>query len=354
MIASMIVIMALGLAGVVPGCQQVSETGEAQVSGDWLIPVAQVYDGGPGKDGIPALTNPRFTEPQLATYLSDNDLVIGVKIGDDVRAYPHPILDWHEIINDDINGVSLAITYCPLTGSGIAWSRFLNGSKTTFGVSGLLYNTNLIPYDRATNSNWSQMRLECVNGPLIRTPAATYPILETTWKTWKEMYPQTSVVSVGTGYARSYGVYPYGDYKESPQLIFPISNDDSRLPRKERVHGIIVGEKTKVYRINIFPDGIGVLNDTFNGTPIVAVGSKGKNFAVTYERKLSDGTVLTFSPIENALPGVMADNEGTKWDILGKAVEGSRSGVELKPTRSYIAYWFAWGAFYPGAEIHGQ
>ena len=120
-------------------------------SGDpsWLIPNNQVFDGGPGKDGIPALVNPPMFDASQAIYLSDNDLVIGYKVGNDARAYPHKILDWHEIINDDINGKPVAIIYCPLTGTAIAWSRFIEGSVSTFGVSGLLYNTNLMPYDRA-------------------------------------------------------------------------------------------------------------------------------------------------------------------------------------------------------------
>lgn len=337
------------------GCQDTTTSGDDRISGDWLIPVSEVYDGGPGKDGIPALVNPKFTAASDVNYLADNDLVIGIKLGNQIRAYPHPILDWHEIVNDDIDGTLLAITYCPLTGSGIAWNRVLdNGLQTTFGVSGLLYNSNLIPYDRASNSNWSQMRLQCVNGKLKEQFASTYPLVETTWKTWKEMYPETRVLSSNTGYSRPYGTYPYGDYKTDPLLIFPISNNDNRLPRKERILGIIAESRSKVYRIGWFPDSVGLMNDSFKNLDIVVVGSNGKNFALSYERKLSDGTVLTFSPVQNALPVVMIDNEGTQWDLFGKAVAGQRVGLELKPTRSYIAYWFAWGAFFPDAEIHGQ
>jgi len=333
------------------GCE--NSTGTDQVTGDWLIPKDQIFDGGPGKDGIPALTNPDLTGATGATYLADADLIIGVKIGNEVRAYPHSILDWHEIINDDVNGSQLSITYCPLTGSGIAWNRVINGTPTTFGVSGLLYNTNLIPYDRVTNSNWSQMKLQCVNGPLSGTSISTYQIVETTWETWKEMYPHTRVVSSNTGHSRPYGQYPYGDYQTSSSLLFPISNDDTRLPRKERVHGVIVGERTKIFRINSFADDIEVVNDLFNDVGLVAAGSRVKNLVVVYERKLADGTLLTFMPIQNAsLPVVMTDNEGTRWDIFGRAVSGPRAGTELKPVRSYIAYWFAWGAFFPGTEIY--
>jgi hypothetical protein len=346
--AALITIM-LSLALV--GCE--SSTGSDQVTGDWLIPKDQIFDGGPGKDGIPALTNPELSGAIGATYLADNDLIIGLKIGNEVRAYPHPILDWHEIINDNVNGNQLSITYCPLTGSGIAWNRLINGTPTTFGVSGLLYNTNLIPYDRATNSNWSQMKLQCVNGPLSGTSISTYQIVETTWETWKEMYPQTKVVSSNTGHSRPYGQYPYGDYKTSSSLLFPIGNDDTRLPRKERVLGVIVEERTKVYRVNSFSGDIEILNDLFNDVGLVVMGSRTKNLVVVYERKLADGTLLSFLPIQNAsLPVVMTDTEETRWDIFGRAVSGPRVGTELKPVRSYVAYWFAWGAFFPAAEIY--
>ena len=126
----------------------------------------------------------------------------------------------------------------------------------------------------------------------------------------------------------------------------------TRLRMKERVHGLIVRNKTKVYRINSFPERIHTINDHFNNVPVVAAGSRSKNFVVTYERTLSDGTVLTFQPLQEALSAVMVDDEGTTWDLFGRGIKGPRAGAQLTPTRSYIAYWFAWAAFSPGAEIH--
>jgi len=143
------------------------------------------------------------------------NLVIGFAQGDDARAYPHFILDWHEIVNDRVGDIHIAVTYCPLTGTGIGWEREINGSVTTFGVSGLLFNSNLIPYDRNTDSNWSQIRLDCVNGDLIGTEAETHVLVETTWKT---MYPKTLVMSMNTGYNRSYGNYPYGNYRTAREI----------------------------------------------------------------------------------------------------------------------------------------
>ena len=176
-------------------------------------------------------------------------MVLIIKVGDVVKAYPHPILDWHEIVNDDIQGKKLAITYCPLTGTGIAWNRMLEGSETTFGVSGLLYNTNLMPYDRLTNSTWSQQRLDCVNGQLRGQTAETYTLVETTFETMKKFYPKGLVLNTETGFNRSYGRYPYGDYKiNDERLVFPISKEDRRLDLKERTLGVLLpsGDK-RVY-----------------------------------------------------------------------------------------------------------
>ena len=193
----------------ISGCSNEDSSSLGGASSDpsaWLIPVNEVFDGGPGRDGIPSVDKPVFitADDPANSYLLDNDLVVGIKIGNVVRAYPHPILDWHEIINDKIGANALALTYCPLTGSAVAWNRIINGTETTFGVSGLLYNTNLIPYDRLTQSNWSQMKLQCVNGELIGQTPQLFNIVETTWKTWKELYPNTLVVSTNTGFSRPY------------------------------------------------------------------------------------------------------------------------------------------------------
>jgi len=324
-----------------------------KLKGEWLIPKDEVFDGGPGKDGIPALTNPAFIAASDAAYLQESDLVIGFVSGTEIRAYPHPILDWHEIINDDVNGVSIAVTYCPLTGTGIGWDRNVVGTNTTFGVSGLLYNTNLIPYDRATDSNWSQMKLLCVNGELINTRATIIYVIETTWKTWKAMYPNTKVVSSQTGHSRSYGNYPYGNYKtNNNSLLFPINPKDNRLPLKERVHGIIINETAKVYQFKNFQDSIQVIHDSFQNKELVIAGSLIDNFIVSFERKLNDTTLLTFSQLQNKLPVVMKDNEGTEWDIFGKGITGPRAGEQLSATVSFMGYWLAWGAFYPNTVIY--
>jgi len=324
----------------------------ADLSGEWLIPKDQVFDGGPGRDGIPSIDDPQFINVSSASYLTDDDLVVGFKNGAFVRAYSHPIMDWHEIVNDKVNGKNIAITYCPLTGSAIAWNRDGLVGGSTFGVSGLLYNTNLIPYDRGSQSNWSQMMIKSVNGNLIGQEIETSRLVETTFKTWKEMYPNSQILSTNTGFSRSYETYPYGGYRTNNDLLFPVNGEDNRLHKKARVLGIIVGESTIIYSIDSFGEEISVINNSFSGLKHVAAVSKGKNFVVAYNRELVDGTILEFTSVQNELPIIMVDGEGNKWNIFGEAVEGPREGIILKATKSFISYWFAWVAFYPNAVIY--
>lgn len=318
-------------------------------SNQWLIPLSQVRDGGPGRDGIPSIDNPKFLNVDEAPgLLRDEVRVVGIKIGNETRAYPHYILDWHEIVNDDLGSSSVGITYCPLTGSAIGWNRIVNGNKTTFGISGLLYNNNVIPFDRSTNSNWSQLELKCVNGDLIGQEPELIKVVETNWFIWKSMYPNTKILSTDTGFSRDYGVYPYGDYRSNNEyLIFPLSRDDKRLPRKERIHAIVDDEESKVYRFNTFSGGKAI-KDIFNNKNILLVG--GNETIVSFELD-SQTSSLEFEYIFNESEAYFKDNEGTEWNVFGEAISGPRNGRKLEPTRSFIAYWFSIGAFYPGVEI---
>ncbi|MEQ9216885.1 MAG: DUF3179 domain-containing protein [Cyclobacteriaceae bacterium] len=326
-------------------------------SGGWSIPYDQVYDGGPGKDGIPALENPLMITADEATTLSDDELVVGVVLDGQARAYSHQVLDWHEIINDQIGQHPFALTYCPLTGTAINWSRTIGGKTTTFGVSGLLYNSNLIPYDRNTNSNWSQMLNQSVEGSLIGWSAELLPALETTWGTWKKMFPDTKIISTNTGFDRSYGSYPYTapgdfDYREEPFLIFPVAHEDDRLHRKERVLGVQERGIVQVYRFTDFSGAIGVFKDQLGAKEIVVAGSSDLNFLTVFQASLHDGTSLDFTALsEDNLPVIMKDQLGNSWDVFGNAVSGPNSGEQLSKPKSYIGYWFAWVAFNAEVEI---
>lgn len=327
-------------------------TGSSDGSGDWLIPLSQVLDGGPGKDGIPALNNPRTSTVNGAnlSFLNDEDLVLGLKQKGEYRAYPHAILDWHEIINDDFNDMDVAVTYCPLTGTGIGWSRNIDGKVTTFGVSGLLYNSNLIPYDRATDSYWSQQLNKCVHGEHIGTIPDLIPLVETTWATWKKMYPETLVVSSNTGYPRDYTVYPYRDYKTSDHLIFPIEVEDDRLHPKERILGVLLNDEAKVFRFEDFEQP-SLITDVFNSRKLIIIGSQPDNFMVAFEHPEQNAG---FSLISNQLPLIMQDENGNEYDIFGEVINGPDQGLRLIVPESYIGYWFSFGTFYPAPVIHNQ
>ena len=320
------------------------------ITGEWLIPKSNIFDGGPGKDGIPAISDPDFDFLDEITYLEDNELVLIVKIGTQVKIYPHQILDWHEIVNDVIGSTYYSLTYCPLTGSALLWNREIDGSVTTFGVSGLLYNSNLIPYDRETGSNWSQMEMRCVNGEHIGLDAEVLPVLETSWSTARTLFPDAKVMTLNTGYSRSYGSYPYGDYRTNQNyLIFPISHNDPRLPQKERVLGIIHNGKSIVFRFGSFFGDMVVKNFEFQGESFVVAGSFGKNFLTAFYRETQDGTVLTFKASASS---ELTDTEGNTWNLFGEAISGPRAGSKLTPVNGYISYWFAWGTFWLDAVIN--
>lgn len=308
----------------------------------WSIPVEQVVDGGPGKDGIPALDNPTFMRVSEADYLNDQDLVIGFKQGNDIRAYPHAILDWHEIANDKVGEVSLAVTYCPLTGTGIGWNRIIDGKETTFGVSGLLYNTNLIAYDRETDSNWVQLLNEAVNGKLIGKKAELIMLLETNWETWKSLYPSSKVLSTETGFSRTYGSSPYGDYSSNNDFfLFPVPKDE-RLPSKERVLAVVYERSAKTYRFQNFTS-THIIRDTFRGRNLLIIGNE--NFMISFE--LEDALYeLEFEYIFRGTEILLKDNEGTQWNVFGEAISGPRTGEFLGRSPAFMGYWFSIPAFY--------
>ena len=321
---------------------------ESNTLTEWLIPVSEVFDGGPGKDGIPSIDNPNFDDAASVDFLSDDDLVIGIVRNGIAKAYPHSILDWHEIVNDELSDIKYGLTYCPLTGTGVAWDRNINGSTTTFGVSGKLYNTNLIPYDRASDSYWSQMRLDCVNGQLLGAQISTFNSIETSWSTWKNAYPNTAVMNTDTGHSRNYDSYPYGDYRtNNSRVLFPLSHDDSRLPGKERVLGLVDGATKKVYSIELFENGR-VIADQIDGKDILVIGSKEDNFIVAFENQ----SLSNFTFVSGQLPIIAEDEDGNKITLSGEILSGPLMGSQLQTQNAFMGYFFAFGAFYEGIEIY--
>ncbi len=315
---------------------------------EWLIPVSEVFDGGPGKDGIPSIDDPNFDDAESVDFLDNDELVIGIIHNGITKAYPHSILNWHEIVNDNISDIQYGLTYCPLTGTGIAWDRNINGSLTTFGVSGKLYNTNLIPYDRASDSYWSQMRLDCVNGELMGSGITTFNVIETSWATWKEAYPDTKVLNTDTGHNRNYDEYPYEDYRtNNARILFPVSINDTRLPSKERVLGLVEGETKRVYSIELFEDNQ-VIVDQIDGKEIIVIGSKENNFIVAFENQNLSNLIC----VSEQLPVIAEDEEGNRITLSGEVADGPLAGTQLVPQKAFMGYFFSFGAFYEDIEIY--
>ena len=324
-----------------------------QSAGEWLVPRANIFDGGPGCDGIPALLNPPFTPVADVDYLNPEDLVSVAADGpNNVKLYAHTVLDWHEIINDDLGGDPVAVVYCPLTGTGMGWDRRLsNGQTTTFGVSGLLYNSNIIPYDRATRSNWSQQRLECVNGELSGERPTTTNLPEMRWRDARERFPDAVVTNYSTGEDRPYGRYPYGDYRTNDDnRIFPVEREDDRLPAKERVLGVVVNGRSTAYRYRSFPNrSLGLVTDVVDGRDVTLIGSRrSPEFMNAFYPRLTDGTDVVLELTDEE---VLIDQLGNRYDLLGRVTAGPAAGQRLTAPTAFIGYWFSWGAFYPGIEI---
>lgn len=333
----------------------------AEQDSEWLIPSSEIVDGGPGKDGIPSIDNPIFSPASEIDYVQDDRLVIGIKVGNEIKAYPHQVLDWHEIINDQVGEAHLSMTYCPLTGTGIAWNRVIEDEITEFGVSGLLFRNNLIAYDRNTDTHYSQMQIRGVKGPLSGESLKNdYATIQTTWKTWKQMYPDSQVLTRRTGFARFYGGFAYGEsyLNDEEYLLFPVKHQNERLPGKTVVHVYLPENVTgdelevRVFAKEEMREDIEVINEEFAGHSIVAVGSQKDNFIVSFYRNLEDGTLLNFQPVNDRLPIIMKDGEGNEWTVFGEAVNGPRTGEKLQPTKSYNGYWFAIADMFPNACVY--
>ncbi len=223
-----------------------------------VVPREEILSGGPPKDGIPALTNPRLLAAKEAGYLYPKDLVLGVEFGGEARAYPLRILVWHENANDEVGGVPIAVTYCPLCNSAFVFDRRIGGQVREFGVSGLLWNSNVLLYDRqpdpSKESLWSQVKMAVVTGPAARAGLRMkfLPSELTTWREWTERHPTTTVLSDRTGYARNYGHSPYESYFATDRLMFPARGgrkSPERFRNKEPMVLVQVGEKLKAYAV---------------------------------------------------------------------------------------------------------
>ena len=330
------------------------------------INIGELMSGGPPKDGIPAIFKPKFeTQDEASEWLDDKEPVIGVEINGEAKAYPLSILIWHEIANDEVGGVPVAVSFCPLCYSALVYDRRVNGVVPYFGVSGLLRNSDMVMYDNVTESFWQQFTGEAIVGDMVGEKLELIPTQIISFKQFKDAYPDGKVLSKDTGYDRSYGQNPYIGYDDIDQRPFLFKGDiDDRLPPNEKVIAIKQGDINKAYPYSITKVEH-VINDNINGTPVVIFHGEGAVSALD-DRTIADskevGSTGVFNPVVEGKTltfkyegGYFIDKEtGSKWDITGKAVDGKYRGKNLKRIKHGDYFAFAWFVFRPDTEIYSK
>jgi len=328
---------------------------------------SNVFDGGPGPDGIPSLVNPTLVTIQDAnagymdayaqsaqgTPWAPSARVVSLLVGGEAIAVPHNVLWWHEIANIELDR-NLAVSYCPLTGSAIVFDASAAGTRR-FGVSGLLYQNNLIMFDEESGTLWPQMCRRAASGEKRGTALQVIPAVEMDWEAWKALHPDGRVLSSETGYNRDYTSYPYGDYEVSDRLLFPMPDGiDDRLHEKERVLGIPSGEggvAVPLSRLELLGSKavVELTVDPWNVT--VFWDGAGRAAAAYQNSSDSSSTAATFR-VEN--DHFVDEATGSTWTVEGLAIDGPRQGERLDAVPgTFVAFWFAWAAFQPETLIWG-
>lgn len=291
-----------------------NQTKEIMVTGTvkHSIPLDQIVGGGPPKDGIPSIDKPKFISVAEANqFVPDEEPGVGVDIDGVRRFYPFQILVWHEIVNDQINGKRVLVTYCPLCLTAIVFDPIVKGERVEFGVSGKLWNSNLLMYDRKTDSLWSQVLGEAVVGEMTGTKLTVLTSDLVKYGNWKKANPEGEVLSRDTGASKFYGSDPYGDYYTRPGIYFPVSARDDRLEEKDFVLGIIVEGKAKAYHTEAVKK-VGRIEDRFAGKIIVA----------EYDRDL---------------------------DVVRLFEKPNGQLIRINP---FGAFWFSWASAHPETELY--
>lgn len=270
---------------------------------DLRIEFDAIKSGGPPRDGIPSIDSPKFISPTKADFMKDDDIVLSFTEGKTTRAYPLRVLVWHEIVNETINGKPILVTYCPLCGTAMIFDRKIKNVVRSFGVSGMLYQSDVLMYDRESESLWSQLKMEAVSGNVSGTPLELLPSAHLTWKAWKEKHPQGEVLSTDTGHQRSYAGEAYASYFKSPETMFPAPIERKDLPKKDWVIGVVAKGKAFAFPVN----------------------------ALTEKREAAqDGIRVKYDPASRL--AIATDTEG-------------------KEIPTVTVFWFAWQAFHPQTAL---
>jgi len=324
------------------------------------VDYSEIFSGGPPPDGIPAIDNPVFESVEDADeWLQDEWPVMFFEANGEARAYPLAILIWHEIVNDEVAGQRVALTFCPLCNSTIAFNSVLeDGTVLDFGTTGNLRNSDLVMYDRQTRSWWQQFTGEAIVGKLTGTLLEMLPSQIISWADFKQNYPDSPVLSRETGYEKRYGDNPYGGYDDvgrSP--FFPVGTYGNELPPVERIVALSIGEIDVAFPFSRLAE-VRVANEEYAGQPIAVFwkagtstifGNSGKDVGSTgaFSREF-EGQILTFEATDD---GFVDEQTGSLWSISGEAIDGPLSGSQLERLVSGEHFWFAWSVFKPDTIV---
>lgn len=348
-----------------------STYGQSQKLSGWetntdkaVIELDELKRGGPPKDGIPSIDDPQFISPREAeSWIADKEPVIVVEYENAVRAYPLQVLIWHEIVNDRINGDPVLVTFCPLCYSALVFHRTVDGETLEFGVSGFLRHSDLVMFDRKTETLWQQFTGKAIVGDYVGTTLEQVPSQIISFAQFKENYPDGVVLSKDTGYDRNYGRNPYTGYDDVDSTpLFGAGNDDGRLPPMEKVIGVKLEDKRKAYPYSLTRKEQAI-NDKVGDVPLLIVHTEGATSAMDAARiaeskesgstgvfkRVLDDRKLTFT-IEDG--NIVDEQTGSVWTITGKAVEGEHKGRELETVMYGDYFALAWLVFWPETEIY--
>jgi hypothetical protein len=318
---------------------------------------------GQTKDGIPAIDTPHFVDVgEGDAFIKPVEPVIALQVGDDVRAYPIQIMIWHEIVNDTVGGVPVAITFCPLCGTGIVFERAVGGRVLDFGVTGRLRFANEIMYDRQTESWWQQETGQAIIGALTGLQLTYRPAETLSWAEFKAAHPHGHVMSRNTGYSRPYGRNPYAD--QGPGFLYQGPPPPASLPQGEHVLAIVMNGEAIAYPYSVL-QRVHMVNDTVGGTPIVVFWTPGTSSqldiggvanehdvgSATMFLRTLNGQTLTFT-----FGGAQFTDTQTSslWTHLGQAASGKLAGQALTSVAAFNSFWFSWAAFQPNTRVYHQ
>lgn len=328
------------------------------------VKLTEIFSGGPPKDGIPAIDNPRFVDTATADKnLADSEPVVALEYKGEVRAYPIAILMWHEIVNDIVAGDHIAVTFCPLCNSAIAFKASLpDGRTTTFGTTGNLRNSDLVMYDRQTETWWQQLTGEAIVGTLTGARLEMLPAQVVAWKDYVQQHPDSKVLSTETGYSKPYGVNPYTGYDSTASPFLFDGVPDGRLPATERVVAVEIGAETWAFPFAILQKEH-VVQATVGGQSLVVFHASGTASALDQRAisqgrdvgasgvfiPIADGQALTFKWTDG---GIVDESTGSTWNILGIATAGELKGQRLERVVHGDHFWFAWAVFKPSTKVY--